>query len=541
MSVQMNSIIFVNEESLVILSSKYPENSQRKYIVLPILQFFTSKYNWSYEGSEVHNQDLYKISNEKPFFMSYAQSLNHYNTDFFTWVDIGCFRHPDFLSRFFNFPTINQKNTITFLQIEDFTEDDMKNLYSVDERFRYKNCIGGTMFACHKDLILPFAQKYKSLLTEFDEKKLFKGKDQSLYAFCVLQNPSMFSLVKPPANYDYDSRFYLHDYLSENNKLTIVLIGPGIMPIPPTGWGAVEILVWDYAKSLEKLGHRVTIVNTPNMDEAAETIKQLQPDIVHIQYDDHAWLCEKIHSYVKLIAITTHYGYLEQSDRWGSYANTFYKMIQQTQYSNVYHFTLSERISNVYRKFGIPNNRLVVTPNGANTNIFQYHKEPAYANKSICLGKIEDRKRQAHLQSIPDIYFAGNIADHRFHNQAQYLGEWSKETLYNNLSHFGNMVLLSDGEADPLVVKEALVCGLGVVISYWASANLDISKEYIDIIPDDKIGDLQYVSSIIKKNRDYSMNHRDEIRQYGLTFSWDLLVTKYLENINNIFQTRLQN
>ena len=32
--------------------------------------------------------------------------------------------------------------------------------------------------------------------------------------------------------------------------MKIVLIGPGIMPIPPTGWGAVEILVWDTKLSL---------------------------------------------------------------------------------------------------------------------------------------------------------------------------------------------------------------------------------------------------------------------------------------------------
>ena len=27
--------------------------------------------------------------------------------------------------------------------------------------------------------------------------------------------------------------------------MKVTLIGPGIMPIPPTGWGAVEILIWD--------------------------------------------------------------------------------------------------------------------------------------------------------------------------------------------------------------------------------------------------------------------------------------------------------
>ena len=35
--------------------------------------------------------------------------------------------------------------------------------------------------------------------------------------------------------------------------MKICIVGPGIMPIPPTGWGAVEILIWDYKETLEKL------------------------------------------------------------------------------------------------------------------------------------------------------------------------------------------------------------------------------------------------------------------------------------------------
>ena len=36
--------------------------------------------------------------------------------------------------------------------------------------------------------------------------------------------------------------------------MKITLVGPGIMPIPPKGWGAVEILVWDTKNALETLG-----------------------------------------------------------------------------------------------------------------------------------------------------------------------------------------------------------------------------------------------------------------------------------------------
>ena len=49
--------------------------------------------------------------------------------------------------------------------------------------------------------------------------------------------------------------------------MRIAIVGPGIMPIPPTGWGAVEILIWDSKVALEKLGHVVKIINTQSPTE----------------------------------------------------------------------------------------------------------------------------------------------------------------------------------------------------------------------------------------------------------------------------------
>ena len=42
--------------------------------------------------------------------------------------------------------------------------------------------------------------------------------------------------------------------------MRLSIIGPAT-PIPPVGWGAVESLIWDYKVTLEKLGHKVDIIN----------------------------------------------------------------------------------------------------------------------------------------------------------------------------------------------------------------------------------------------------------------------------------------
>ena len=70
--------------------------------------------------------------------------------------------------------------------------------------------------------------------------------------------------------------------------MRIVIIGPGFMPIPPTGWGAIEILIWDYKQTLEKLGHEVFIVNERSPQNIVNETNSLGADFVHIQYDDYA-------------------------------------------------------------------------------------------------------------------------------------------------------------------------------------------------------------------------------------------------------------
>jgi hypothetical protein len=44
--------------------------------------------------------------------------------------------------------------------------------------------------------------------------------------------------------------------------MKIAIIGPGIISIPPKGWGAVESLIWDYYIELKNKGHEVKIINT---------------------------------------------------------------------------------------------------------------------------------------------------------------------------------------------------------------------------------------------------------------------------------------
>lgn len=313
--------------------------------------------------------------------------------------------------------------------------------------------------------------------------------------------------------------------------MKIVLVGPGIMPIPPTGWGAVEILIWDTKTALEKLGHEVQIVNTKDPRQIINQINNFAPDFVHVHYDEFIGVYPYI-QYPK--AITSHFGYLEQPQKFGGYVNIFNEFGKIKP--NV--FCLSPGISKIYSIMqGIPEDKLFVTPNGVNIDNFEKNLDPKFSDRSIYLAKIDYRKRQHMFQSIDSLWYAGNIADHRFNQSKNYLGEWSKQKLYDNLTDYGNLVLLSDGEAHPLVCMEALASGLGLVLSEYAAANLDLDKEFIDVIPENKIKDISFVEDVITKNRNYAINNREEIFEYSAQFDWvNVIEQHYIPHVKEIIE-----
>ena len=311
--------------------------------------------------------------------------------------------------------------------------------------------------------------------------------------------------------------------------MRITLIGPGIMPIPPTGWGACEILIWDTKLALEKLGHEVQIVNTKDGRQIIGEINNFRPDFVHVHYDEFIPIVPFI-QYPN--AITSHFGYLERREMFNGYINVANEFMRIKP--NI--FCLSEGIQKVYNvMFDIPKDQTWITPNGVNTDAFEYVEDPTYPDRSLYLAKIDYRKRQHLFQNIDSLWFAGNLADDRFNTKKNYLGEWSKDRLFNELTEYGNLVLLSDGEAHPLVCMEALTAGLGVVVCEWGKANLDTDKEFITVIPENKINDVDYVEEKIIENRKYSIEHRDEIREYGLTFDWkNVLAEHYIPAVEEV-------
>ena len=323
--------------------------------------------------------------------------------------------------------------------------------------------------------------------------------------------------------------------------MRIALVGPGIIPIPPVGWGAVEILIWDYYNELTTLGYDVDIINIireNNNDSNANTeysknliqvINRGEYDFVHLHYDVLYHIlpfltCPKV-------AITSHYPYINQlhKHRQDGYHVIFDFLVKQNKF---YNFVLADKDIQTFIQCGANPVWIKKMNNGINSKLFRF-TEHAELGKTIYLGKITSRKNQFRYQDIPTIDFVGGNEDYHFRvNKANYLGEWSREQIHANLTCYSNLVLISEGEADPLVVKEALIAGLGVVINKSSAENIDPTLDFITIVEDNKINDLGYIQQKLEENKKIAINKRKEIREYGIQhFDISNQVKKYINII----------
>jgi len=327
--------------------------------------------------------------------------------------------------------------------------------------------------------------------------------------------------------------------------MKIALIGPGIMPIPPPGWGAVEILLWDYYLELKTHeGVEVDIINhmrqypsdqsgphTEYSQHLIKTINDGQYDFVHIHYDCLYHIMPFLTC--KKLGITSHFPYIDILEKHGGYRDTFHYMCNNERHTI---FALCQKDYDMFNTYAVNKSNIVLLLNGSNHNQIQPVNsldEKQLSDKSMYLGKIEERKRQHVYCKIPNIDFYGTCSNN-FRSNLSYKGELLRNDLPNVLKQYGNLVLLSDGESAPLVIKEGLMAGLPIVTNRCSAADLDMTLPFIDIIPDDKLNDLEYVAARIKDNMAKQHMYKD-IRTYAVAnFSWKTLVAKYLQTIQAI-------
>ena len=331
-----------------------------------------------------------------------------------------------------------------------------------------------------------------------------------------------------------------HTYSSYIMK--IALVGPGILTIPPVGWGAVEILIWEYAQELTRLGHYVGIINpirktsqdsNPGTQYTKDIIASINNDsfdCVHIHYDCLYHILPYLTAPIK--CITTHYPYLSNSVKWG---NDGYDRVFGGICDNNDHiiFALCADDLAIFKNNALNSTNIEIALNGSNSHTFKPLLTKTYPNKSIYLAKVEPRKNQHIYYTLPRIDFYGNAKGTEFEHLAQFKGEVTRNDLPSILPNYGNLVLLSSGEGTPLVLKEALMCGIPAVVSECCVQDFDTIPDFIDVVPDSKRNDLDYVADVIACNLKKQFL-QETIRSYAMSrYDWHILTKKYTDTLEN--------
>ena len=309
----------------------------------------------------------------------------------------------------------------------------------------------------------------------------------------------------------------------------IVLVGPGIMTIPPPGWGAVEILIWDYYQELTSQGHEAVIVNPlrtspydqqPNTAYSQALIQEInshQADMVHIHYDCLHYLIPFLTC--PHLCITSHFPYIGNTEKYDGYHDVFHALCKNESHSIL---AVSMKDYDVFKVFALHPEKVFYTPNGSSP-IPPLDRPGLYLDKSIYVAKVEPRKKQHFYAGIPNLDFYGKCNDPMFRTLPCYKGEKEHGEMVQLMREYGSLVLLSDGEnGGPLVIKEALMAGIPIVTNQYSGME---PMPFIDIIPEERLHDLAYVQEVIEKSR---TKDRTGIREYAAQYSWKTIVSDYV-------------
>jgi hypothetical protein len=155
--------------------------------------FWEEQQNLDHEKS--HSPELYKIWYEKKEFVMRAIGMRAFSAEKFVWCDAGILRFPDWLARIQAFPDGAKisDGKMVLLNIAPFEAGETSST-----NFQHVNRIGGGIQAADRETWKWWSAAYDAMMEQFIRAGKFCGKDQSIMASVVLENPERVVLVRPP-------------------------------------------------------------------------------------------------------------------------------------------------------------------------------------------------------------------------------------------------------------------------------------------------------------------------------------------------------
>jgi glycosyltransferase involved in cell wall biosynthesis len=224
-------VLFIEEEMVETFKQiRAPFDSRTRLIVLPRSEW-QANVKWGYniweqqalkDHENKHSPDLYKLWYEKKEFVLRAAAINPFGHGKYVWADAGLIRSKEVQGWFSNFAVADRvpEDKMLLLQIEAFTQEDCllqeDGLYG---NFTKKNRIGGGIQAGSAKTWLAWSEKYDAVMARYIAANRFIGKDQSIMASIILEDPASAVLIRPYGYYKHPLNlwFFLGLWLGANN------------------------------------------------------------------------------------------------------------------------------------------------------------------------------------------------------------------------------------------------------------------------------------------------------------------------------------
>ena len=310
----------------------------------------------------------------------------------------------------------------------------------------------------------------------------------------------------------------------------LLIVCPGQLPIPPDGWGAVELLIHESIPSYIAEGYEVWILNSrARKDWKIASKEEFKLILNHSDIDS---LRVRRHWPNSTLVSVTHYGLAAQPEKWDK---GYHKVLQRLNFSNKI-ICLSPAILSTFLHY-FDESKLLLSPNGSS---FNFVNKKTKNGPILYLGKVEKRKRQYEVWSLfkdsgIDILFAGPIVDERVIEQMSldassaknFTGEINRSSLQELFGRCSSLMLISEGEADALVLYEAQIAGLPILVNMESLGSQDCQLPWVRLIKSSP--SLQEILTELE-----SVNiSGDEISLYAnANYSWNVRNSKLIQLLN---------
>jgi len=309
--------------------------------------------------------------------------------------------------------------------------------------------------------------------------------------------------------------------------MKVVQVTPGILPIPPNGWGAVEKIIWEYKLCLDRLGWETEILYT-------DQVVHKEDQIVHVHM---ANLANILHQRGIPYVFSLHDHHVEYFTKDSEVYRENYSAIKNSTLTFVHSVHLIDYFDGmkniVYLSHGV-NLRDYIFQDRTKSLYRDGHKLLMMANNGLGGDPLIDRKgflygiECAQKLNIPlDIMCpSSNRSFFEFHKpdlkNINILYDVDYKTSIENMYHytiFLNPSLLEAGHPN-LTILESLSTGMPVV----ATCNVDLPGLINCELSSESL--TKSVSYCISSY--YSQVGKIEINR--ISFSWDLVVSKMVQN-----------